>query len=97
MIDRRLTLPLKRIYFEAIRDGSKTEEYRLVTPYWTGRLVGREYDTVELTLGYPAKCAVDRRLVLPWRGFVRKTITHPHFGPDAVEVYAIDVSGARHD
>lgn len=96
-----LILPLKREYFEAIRDGSKTEEYRLRTTYWTqrlfyttrdGRLLGpHTFARVILTLGYPARDNHERRLVLPWRGVQERTITHPHFGPHPVEVYAIKV------
>jgi hypothetical protein len=93
---RTLVLPLKREYFEAIRDGSKTEEYRLCTQYWAKRLAAvaaGHYDDIVLTLGYPARDDHTRRLVRPWRGYTIKTITHPHFGPEPVEVYAIDVGG----
>ena len=89
-----LNLPLKREYFEAIRNGSKLEEYRLCTPFWRKRLEGREFDQVVLTLGYPARDNQARRLVRTWRVFTIKTITHPHFGPDPVQVFAIDVSEA---
>jgi len=88
-----LHLPLKREYFEAIRDGAKTEEFRLCTPYWQKRLYSPfgSYDQIVLTLGYPARDDHARRLVRPWRGFTIKTITHPHFGQEPVQVYAIDV------
>lgn len=86
-----LHLPLKSEYFEAIRDGTKPEEFRLCTPHWAMRLEGRTYDEIVLTLGYPARDDHDRRLVRPWRGFTTKTITHPHFGTEPVQVYAIDV------
>ncbi|WP_395026344.1 ASCH domain-containing protein [Comamonas odontotermitis] len=86
-----LHLPLKREYFEAIRDCTKPEEFRLCTPHWAKRLEGREYDQIVLTLGYPARDAHARRLVRPWRGFTIKTITHQHFGTEPVLVYAIDV------
>lgn len=87
-----LTLPLKREYFEAIANGSKPEEYRLCTPFWRKRLEGRQYDVIVLTLGYPAKDDAERRIACRWKGYVVKTITHPHFGPDPVEVFAIDVT-----
>ena len=87
-----LTLPLKAEYFDAIRDGAKPEEFRLANAYWTRRLVGRQYDKIVLTKGYPRLTDFDRRLERSWRGVVRKTITHPHFGPTPVEVFAIDVS-----
>ena len=86
-----LHLPLKREYFEAIRDGTKPEEFRLVTPYWVRRLAGRTYTEIALPLGYPARDDTARRLVRPWRGYTIKTITHPHFGPLPMQVYAIDV------
>lgn len=89
-----LILPLKREYFEAIRDGSKTEEYRLRNAYWFKRIASPfiPIENIVLTLGYPARDNHARRLVLPWRGYTIKTITHPHFGPDPVEVYAIKVA-----
>lgn len=93
-----LVLPLKGEYFDAIRDGSKPEEFRLVNDYWTKRMIGpggahRCFDHIVLTKGYPAKGDASRRLIRPWVGFVRKTLTHPHFGPDPVKVFAIDVRG----
>lgn len=87
-----LTLPLKGEYFDQIKAGTKPEEFRLATPYWRRRLQGRTYDRIELTRGYPLRNDGDRRLVIPWKGYRITTITHPHFGPDPVEVYAIDVS-----
>lgn len=86
-----LVLPLKAEYFHAIKAGKKPEEFRLKTPFWRKRLEGKTFDRVVLTLGYPSSCDAERRLVLPWRGLRETTITHPHFGPDPVEVYAINV------
>jgi hypothetical protein len=87
-----LTLPLKAEYFNAIKAGTKHEEFRLRTPFWRKRLEGRTFDRVVLTLGYPARDDASKRLVLPWRGMRETTITHPHFGPEAVNVYAIQVT-----
>lgn len=89
---KTLHLSLKREYFEAIRDGTKAEEYRLYTPHWSKRLEGREYAQIVLTLGYPARDDHSRRIVLPWRGYTIKTITHPHFGESPVQVFAIKVN-----
>lgn len=88
-----LHLPLKREYFDAIRDGQKTEEYRLCTPYWRKRLEGKTFTTIVLTLGYPGRVDIARRIERPWQGYQIKTITHPHFGPAPVQVFAIHVSG----
>lgn len=84
-----LILPVKRIYFDDIKAGIKGDEYRLVTPYWTKRLADRTYDRVIITLGYPRADDADRRKTFPWQGFKVIRLTHPHFGPDEVEVYAI--------
>lgn len=89
---RVLTLPLKREYFDAIRTGSKLEEFRLCTEFWRKRLAGRTYDRIELTMGYPKAGDQSRRLSRAWNGYQVRTITHPHFGGAPVEVYAIDVS-----
>lgn len=87
-----LHLPLKGVYFDQIKSGEKREEYRLATPYWAKRLDGRTYDSIELSKGYPPKNDTARRITRPWRGVHKTTITHPHFGPDPVEVYAIRVN-----
>lgn len=86
-----LVLPVKRIYFDSIKAGCKGEEYRLVNEYWTKRLVGRDYEQVVVTLGYPSYAQTDRFLHFPWRGYRKTKITHPHFGPDEVEVFAIEL------
>lgn len=83
-----LTLPLKGEYFDQIVAGTKTEEYRERTPYWAKRLVGREYTNLVITKGYPKRDDRSRRIELPYRGFVEKTIMHPHFG-GSVDVFAI--------
>lgn len=86
-----LHLPLKGEYFDQIKAGTKPEEFRLANDYWRKRLVGRTYDRIELTRGYPKRGDSDRRLVLPYRGYRMATITHPHFGDQPVEVFAINV------
>lgn len=89
---RILRLALIGEYFDAIADGSKLEEYRLVTPYWTKRLASRQYDEIVLTKGYPPSYMINRFLRRPWRGCEVKTITAKHFGNDPVKVYAIKVN-----
>jgi len=86
-----LHLPLKGEYFDQIKAGTKPEEFRLANDYWRKRLVGRTYDRIELTRGYPKRGDTERRLVLPYRGYRLTTITHPHFGDEPVEVFAINV------
>jgi len=89
-----LYLPLKAEYFDAIEAGEKPFEFRRANDHWTRRIAGRTYDRIVLTRGYPKGGGVEgeTRLTRPWRKPHVQTITHPHFGPDPVEVYAIDVT-----
>ena len=84
-----LTMPLKGVYFNQIKSGEKVREFRLVTPFWEKRLVAQDYEYVTVTLGYPRRDNTERRMTFKWSGYERQTITHEHFGPDAVEVFAI--------
>ncbi|MGZ2374911.1 hypothetical protein ACVI3U_002814 [Sinorhizobium medicae] len=54
----KLHLSLKAEYFDAIAAGTKTEEFRLVSDYWTKRLhdrtgAPRVFSEIVLTWGYP--------------------------------------------
>lgn len=88
----RLHLNLKAEYFDQIKSGVKLHEFRLQTDYWARRLMGRSFDGIVLKKGYPKSGDLDRTIERPWRGFERKVITHPHFGADAVPVFAIRVN-----
>lgn len=90
-----LVLPMKGVYFDQIVAGAKPEEYRRATPYWRKRIEGRSFDRIILTRGYPKGTDSDRILVMPWRGYEIKTITHPHFGSEPVEVFTINVDRRR--
>jgi len=91
-----LTIAVNGVYFDQIAAGTKSEEYRLVNDYWAKRLEHRRIDRVVLTRGYPKGGGIEgvTRLTRRWNGCTPKTITHPHFGPEPVRVYAIDVSKA---
>jgi len=89
-----LRLSLKGEYFDQIKAGEKPEEYRLCTPYWSTRLICRSYTQIELTKGYPKRGDQERRITRKWNGYTIKTIQHPHFGPEPVTVFAIDVTEA---
>nr|DAH88146.1 MAG TPA: protein of unknown function (DUF3850) [Caudoviricetes sp.] len=95
-----LQLAVKGEYFDAMIRGEKTEEYRLFNDYWKRRLInfkdsgqiGRKYERLIITKGYPKKDDKSRRIDIPYDGWTVKTITHPHFGPDPVKVFAIKVN-----
>jgi len=44
-----LVLPIKKIYFEAIRRGDKTIEYRDIKPFYTNRFSKYEYKYLRLS------------------------------------------------
>lgn len=94
---KTLQLAVKSQYFDQMKAGLKKEENRLTTPYWEKRLKGRHYDRLVITKGYPRRDDRSRRIDVPYNGYEIKTITHSHFGPDPVDVYAIKVIGASND
>ena len=98
-----LHLHVKTEYFEAIKRGEKTEEYRRKNRYWESRFLfcvvnpndgctraiyEQHYDSVVIYNAYK-RATPENILTFPWRGFETKTITHPHFGPEPVTVFAI--------
>lgn len=89
---KTLYLNLKKEYFESIKSGQKTEEYRLYTPYWRKRLENRPYDQMIVMCGYPPKNDSERRLTIPYNGYEIKTIDHEFFGSEPVKVFAIKIN-----
>lgn len=91
---KNLQLAVKKEYFDAIKSGDKTEEYRLCNEYWTKRLVNRadSYNRLIITCGYPKRDDKEKILSFPYVGWERKTITHKHFGEEPVEVFAIKIT-----
>jgi len=88
-----LTLPVNAEYFHQIKDRSKPEEFRLDNDFWNKRITGKEFKKVCITLGYPKKDDVDKRVVREWKGYVKKEITHKHFDNKPEMVFAIDMTG----
>lgn len=97
MAKRILTLRLKRKYWEQIRDGDKPVEYRIASDYWERRLFDSdgsaiEFDEVHLWHAYPPAEKTELRLIRAHGGTERIELTHDEFGPDAVDVFEIDIS-----
>jgi ASC-1-like (ASCH) protein len=86
-----LHLNLKGEYFDQIKAGTKTHEFRLCEK-WAKRLKGKVFDRIFIKRGYPKSTDVDRILERPWRGYEQIQITHSHFGSEPVEVFAIQVN-----
>lgn len=87
-----LQLAVNGEYFDQMKRGEKAEEYRLVNPYWGRRIFGRKYDRLIITRGYPKRDDLSKRIDVPYDGYEVKVITHPHFGPEPVKVFAIKVN-----
>lgn len=85
---------LKKEYFEDIKKGIKTEEYRETKDFWKKRLLNKEYRYIIIKLGYPSKHETDdnKILIFKWEGFELKNITHKQFENKEVEVFAIKLN-----
>lgn len=84
-----LVLNLKSEYFDDIKSGKKFFEYRLKNEYWSKRLLNKSYDLVSFRKGYPKNTDIDKIITVPYKGYEIKSIVHPHFGHNLVEVFAI--------
>jgi len=88
--DRKtLHLHLKYEYFDEIKAGTKTKEYRLADK-WKKKL-DKRITHLRLYRGYQA-ASQSTIIDLKFKGYELETITHPHFGSDPVLVCSIDVS-----
>lgn len=87
-----LQLAVNGEYFDQMKSGEKKFEYRLQSDYWRKRLVNREYDRLIITRGYPKRDDQSKRINIPYCGYELQSITHKHFGPDPVNVFAIKVN-----
>lgn len=56
------------------------------------RIAELEAREVVLPQRYPKRGDASKRIDVPYAGYEVKVITHPHFGPDPVKVFAIKVN-----
>jgi hypothetical protein len=66
---RILTLHLKETFFQEIRRGTKTEEYREATFYWRQHIQGETFDVIEICNGYPRRGDVENRMWFRYEGY----------------------------
>jgi hypothetical protein len=66
---RVLYMPIKKIYFDQIKAGTKKEEYRTYGEYWRARLHKKEYDVILFQVGYRADA---ERLCVKFLGCEKK-------------------------
>lgn len=86
MKNKPLFLILKKKYFDQIKSGQKTEEFRLLTPYFVKRLVGRQYDSIIFQNGY---AKTSPRLTVEYLGYDIRNVKQEFFGNDEVSVFVL--------
>ena len=69
-----LVLHLKFKWFDKIKSGEKTEEYRETTEYWQRRIQLHHFDRIVLLRGYPSVRTKENCIMFPWNGYVIKRI-----------------------
>jgi len=84
-----LHLHLRFEYFDAVKRGEKTEEFRACTPFNTALLAKAPFAGIKLYRGYPKDSDHASILNLSWRGYEERIITHPHFANKPTRVFAI--------
>lgn len=82
----KLFMTIKREYFDEIKAGTKTEEYRLVKPHWINKLVGKEYTHIIFQNRYSTDAP---RIEVEYLGYEIKNITHEFFGDEEISVFAL--------
>lgn len=91
MKSKILRLAVNGEYFDKMKAGIKLWEYRLFNEFWKKRLLGREYDKVIITRGYPKRDDLEKQLHYKWQGFKIEEIKHKHFGDKTVKVFSINL------
>ena len=94
-----LILSVKKFWFDEIKTGKKTIEYREVKPYWTKRL-NKKFDRVIIVNGYPKIRDETNSIIFPWSGvsvgslkkdmdFYNQTVDTLNLDSDDVCIYQI--------
>jgi hypothetical protein len=88
-----LMLHLQKQWFDKIKSGEKTEEYRETTEYWKRRILGKTFDRIVLVRGnYGNEKYPKNVMIFPWRGYEIKIIKSWET-QGVVEVFAIKLDG----
>ena len=87
-----LHLSVKKEYFDQIKSKEKKWEYRLMKPYWSTRLIGKKFDLIRISNGYPKRTDNSKTIERPWKGYEMGSITHKEFGNVPTKVFAIRVN-----
>jgi len=64
-----LHLTLLKKWFDLIASGDKTKEFRDIKPYWTKRLLGKNFDEIYFKNGYSKNAPFMR---VEWKGMKKE-------------------------
>ena len=70
-----LHLPLRKLWYEMIENGIKTEEYREIKPYWTRRFIGMNQPLFSFRYGYQQANVKGYTHVKFSYGYTKRTMT----------------------
>ena len=87
----RLTLRLKKKYFDEIKAGTKKFEYREKCEYWRLRIERKNIDDIQLIWGFPRREEMNEnnQMIFPWNGYEIHQVVHEQWKNKKTEVYAI--------
>jgi len=94
-MNKILILPVKKKWFDLIKSGEKKFEYRLRNEYWKKRLEGKTFSKVVITLGYPKKEDLEKRIEFEWLGYEEIEITSEEWENIPQEVFSINLTQKR--
>lgn len=87
-----LYLPVKGRWFLDIQNGIKPFEYRLYNDYWCRRLIGKTFDRIVITHGYPKRDDMSRRIIKPWADYEIQTVVSEEWDNIPQTCFAIRIS-----
>ena len=74
----QLVLHVTQKYFDLIRSGRKTVEYREVKEYWQRRIEGKRFDAIVISVRQATKFTDPEWLIFPWwPGAIKKSFRNP--------------------
>lgn len=88
----KLQLTIKKIYFDEILLGLKTEEYRLIKSHWTKRIINKNYTHIVFTNGYNKNSS---KLEAEYLGYETRKIKHEFFGNKKVECFVLKIKNPK--
>lgn len=89
-MEKSLFLTIKKEYFDAILSSEKTEEYRVVSPFYKSRIENKEYTHIILQNGYSSK---SKKLKAEYLGYEIRKVETKIYGN--TEVYVLKLKNPK--